>query len=324
MIALGYDVLDAPLGAMVSMNLLRLLSLKRVPRTAAIIEQMLEELKDLRRSQRHIYGLKQALRPFAAAFPDIRKVSYQNLALYLRALNVGGRRRDNIRASIVELFRYARKHGILDELRRSAAERIPQIKPGHEVLTWAPQEARLLLENACPIWLPCIAIGLFAGLRKSEILRLDWSAFKWELGVIAVQRRIARKSKVDRLVPIQPNLMSWLEPYPKIGPLYPGSFKTAENAYSLEMKRIRATAGLPRKDNANRHSFGSYRLAVTQSYDQVALEMGNSREKVRESYNDPKSPTEGLEYFAISRGGPENIITMPLPLEFIEQKRERV
>ena len=208
----------------------------------------------------------------------------------------------------------------LDELRRSVAERIPQIRPGHEIATWTPREARLLLEAVCPCWLPCVAIGLFAGLRTSEILRLDWSAFKWRLGVIAVQRKIAKKSKVDRLVPIQPNLLTWLERCSKIGPLYPGKFKTAENAYSREMNRIRARTGLPRKDNANRHSFGSYRLAVTKNYTQVALEMGNSPEKVRSNYNDPKAESEGLEYFAISRAAPENVITLPLALEFIGER----
>jgi integrase len=286
------------------------------PSTKEILHDMIEELKDLRRSDRHINGLRRDLAPFAAAFPDLRKVRYADLVDYDRGLNVGPRRRDNVRNARVQLFRYARRRGVLDEMRRTIAERIPQIKAGHDIATWTPADARLLLEAVCPCWLPCVAIGLFAGLRTSEILRLDWSAFKWELGVIAVQRKIARKSKVDRLVPIHPNLASWLEPYPKIGPLYPGKFKTSENAYSRELKRIRARTGLPRKDNANRHSFGSYRLAVTKSYSQVALEMGNSPEKVRSNYNDPKAESEGAEYFSISRHAPENIITIPLALEF--------
>jgi integrase len=288
----------------------------KAPSTAEILHDMLEELKDLRRSRRHIKGLRNALAPFAATFPDLRKVRHRDLVEYLRNKKVGPRRRDNIRNAIVQLSRYARRRDILDEARRSPAERLPLVKPGHDILTWTPAEARLLLEHVCPCWLPCVAIGLFAGLRTSEILRLDWSAFKWELGVIAVQRKIARKSKVDRLVPIQPCLMSWLEPYAKVGPLYPLKFKTAENHYSSEINRVRRLAGLTRKDNANRHSFGSYRLAVTKNYEQVAMEMGNSPAKVRENYNDPKTEAEGLEYFGISRSSPENIITLPLALEF--------
>lgn len=290
---------------------------RKAPGTEEILKDMLEELKDLRRSNRHIGGLRSALTPFAREFPDLRKVRHPDLVRYLRGLNVGPRRRDNVRNAIVQLSRYARRREILDELRRSPAERIPIIKPGHDVTTWTAQEARLLLEHVDPYWLPCVAIGLFAGLRKSEILRLDWSAFKWELGVIAVPRKIARKSRLDRLPPILPNLSTWLEPYRgRVGALYPGSMKTVENAYSREMNRVRRLTGLARKDNANRHSFGSYRLAVTKSYPDVALEMGNSPEKVRSNYNDPKAESEGLEYFTISRAAPENIITLPLALEF--------
>ena len=43
---------------------------------------------------------------------------------------------------------------------------------------------------------------------------------------------------------------------------------------------------------------GNYQQAA-KSYDQVALEMGNSPRKVREDYNDPKPETEGIAYFAL-------------------------
>jgi hypothetical protein len=65
------------------------------------------------------------------------------------------------------------------------------------------------------------------------------------------------------------------------------------------MNRLRKLLDLPRLDNANRHSFGSYRLATAKSYDQVALEMGNSARKVREDYNDPKPESEGIAYFGL-------------------------
>lgn len=287
------------------------------PSTADILGDMLQELADLGRSDRHIYGLKNILAPFAAEFPDLRKVRDEQLVKYLRELSVGPRRRDNVRDAIVQLSRYARRRDHLPEERRSVAERIARIKAGHDVVTWSIEEAELILEHVSPFWLPCEVVGLFAGLRKSEILRLDWSAFKWDMGVIAVTRKIARKSRVDRLVPIQPNLSTWLEPFRgRIGPLYPGHFKTIENAHSREMNRIRKATGIERKDNANRHSFGSYRLAVTKSYEQVAHEMGNSPRKVRENYNDPKAEAEGTAYFKLVRPGLDDVIPMPLALEF--------
>ena len=100
----------------------------------------------------------------------------------------------------------------------------------HDIVTWSPGEARLLLEYIPREWLPLEVIGLFAGLRRSEIFRLDWRDFKWHVRdsegrpapVIAVRRQIARKIRTDRLVPILQNLAAWLEPYRhRVGPLQP-------------------------------------------------------------------------------------------------------
>jgi integrase len=301
---------------------------RRIPSSQEILREMLEELSDLRRSQRHIVTLRGHLKPFVAAFPRIETVSDADIVAYLRRLSmrIGDRTRDNIRDSIVTLARYARRRNYLPEDRKSAAEKIRRIKPGQgEVATWSPGEAALLLENVSPRWLPIIAIGLFAGLRKSEILRLDWSAFKWDARnaddrpapFIAVKRTVARKIRIDRLIPIQPNLATWLAPYrDRIGPLYPGHFKTVDNGFSREMSRIRAATGLPRRDNAARHSYGSFRLAVIKSYEQVSIEMGNSPRKVKEFYNNPKSEAEGIAFFNLAPPSQENVIPMELPLRF--------
>jgi integrase len=62
---------------------------------------------------------------------------------------------------------------------------------------------------------------MFAGLRPSEILRLDWSMIKFDQGAIAVPRRVARKVRASQLVPIERNLMAWLGPYRELsGPVY--------------------------------------------------------------------------------------------------------
>src|SRR5437763_1295058 len=89
---------------------------------------------------------------FTRRLPNLRKVRDEDLTRYLRELNVGPRRRDNVRNAIVQLSRYARRRDILDEARRSVAERIPIIKAGHEVTTWTASEARLLLKEVCQCW----------------------------------------------------------------------------------------------------------------------------------------------------------------------------
>jgi integrase len=295
------------------------------PSTEAILEEMLGELAGLQRSEVHIYGLRNSLARFVEEFPRLGGVKERDIARHLSSLKVGQRRRDNILCAIIQLSRFARRRNYLPEDRRSAAEKVQRIRSGHDITTWTPAEARLLLEHVSPRWLPCLAIGLFAGLRTSEILRLDWGAFKWELQdhedrpapVIAVNGKVARKTRVSRLVPMQPNLVTWLEPYrDRVGPLYPGNFKTNENARCLETARLRRATGAARKDNALRHSFGSYRLAVTRDYKLVADEMGNSPRMIRESYNDPKPKGEGEAYFRLARPDFAKVIPMSLDLEF--------
>jgi integrase len=295
------------------------------PKSSDVLAELLGELHDLDRSTRHVNGLKWDLSPFCAEFPRIRKCREREISAWLRNRSVGPRRRDNLRDSIVELFRFAHRREYLRGFGPSEAEKVRKIKPGHDVVTWSPLEAELLLANVSPKWMPCLVLGLFAGLRKSEILRLDWSAFKWDLldrnaqsaPVIAVTRKIARKIRVDRLVPIGQNLLKWLAPYrDRVGPLYPGNFKTNENSCCRETARLRRATGLPRKDNANRHSFGTYRLAITKNYEQVALEMGNSARKVRENYNDPKPEPEAVRYFELAPPELEKVVPMSLALEF--------
>jgi integrase len=274
-----------------------------VPSSAQILDELLSDLREHQRSDRHCDGLRRDLEKFVAMFPKLQLAREDQISAYLRsasAANVGARRRDNLRDKIVQLFRFARRRGYLPEDRKSEAEKIGKIKPGHDVQTWTPHEAALLLEHISAKWLPWLALGLFAGLRTSEILRLDWSAVKFDEGVISISRKIARKIRISRLVRISENLAAWLAPFRDFsGAVYSGGFKTNENLKAAELNCLRKLLGLPRRDNANRHSFGSHRLAILKSFDQVALEMGNSARKVREDYNDPKSESEARKYFAL-------------------------
>jgi len=289
---------------------------RTVPDSKKILRELLVDLEDHQRSERHRAGLKRDLSRFVDEFPRLEIAREEMIASYIREIlaRAGPRRRDNVRDSIVQLFRFARRRGYLPEERKSEAEKIGKIKPGHDVLTWDVQEAALLLENISPRWLPWLVLGLFAGLRISEILRLDWSAVKFEQRVIAVSRSVARKIRISRLVPIQDNLAQWIAPFEReIGTIYPGNFKRNENEKGAEMNRPRLLLNLARRDNANRHSFGTYRLSVVKSCDQVALEMGNSPRKVREDYNDPKPESAGIAYFAL-RPAVEKTDIVPIAL----------
>jgi len=67
-------------------------------------------------------------------------------------------------------------------------------------------------------------------------------------------------------------------------------------------QKCAATAGVPWKQNVLRHSFCSYRLAVTSDVSKVALEAGNSVTMIHAHYKALVTEQAGKEWFAIMPG----------------------
>jgi integrase len=296
-------------------------ALQPAPGTPQILAELIADLRTAGREADYVAGLKRDLTPFAAAFPDLAACGSREIEQWLAGLGKAARRRDNVRDAIVTLFRYARKREWLQD-RRTAAEAVERIAEGGDVATWTPREMKLLLEHVSDRWLPFVALGAFAGMRTSEIFRLEWSAIRWERKVIAVHRRVARKVRIARLMPMSENLLAWLSPWREaVGALYPNkrthgvgtSWKTLELHKTGEVERLREKTGLLWKDNALRHSYGSYRLALTNDIGATALEMGTSAKMIRLHYHDPKEEADARAWFEISPPGAfDNVLSLPL------------
>src|SRR5262249_27616429 len=76
------------------------------------------------------------------------------------------------------------------------------------------------------------------------------------------------------------------------------------------IRRLAEKAGIVWKHNALRHSFISYRVALTQNIPQVALEAGNSVKLVNSNYRALVTPDEAKAWFAILPKTAENIVPM--------------
>jgi integrase len=150
-----------------------------------------------------------------------------------------------------------------------------------------------LLKSADQATLPVLAIGGFSGIRSAEIARLHWEDVLWDQGYIEVKARKA-KTKARRLVPIQPNLKSWLEPYR-------GSSGAVCNftCLSYRYEQLSQQAQVGWKVNALRHSYASYRLAQVQDAAKVALEMGNSPQMLFKHYRELVTPDAAGAWFSI-------------------------
>ena len=137
---------------------------------------------------------------------------------------------------------------------------------------WAPTDLEALLKAAPLELVPVLAIGAFAGLRTSELLRLSWPEIALERGFIEITAGKAKSSR-RRLVKIEPNLAEWLAPYAgHTGPVWALGWRSYHEATA----RLCGDLGLKWPENGLRHSFASYHLALFRDAPALALEMGHT------------------------------------------------
>ena len=152
---------------------------------------------------------------------------------------------------------------------------------------------RLLKTSGGHLATPFLAIAAFAGLRSSEISRLDWKNVNFERGFIEVRAETC-KTRARRLVPISDNLTAWLKPFAlPSGPVVP--YRGIANVFA----RIAVRAGVEWKKNALRHSFVSYRLAQTSDPARTALEAGHDQNILFRHYREVVTPQMSAKWFAI-------------------------
>src|SRR5262249_54860590 len=153
--------------------------------------------------ERHLSDLDYRLRHFAEEFDGklVAEITSAEIDHWLRSLNVGAQTRNHYRANVLQAFNFAVRSGYAptNPVEGATKAKVVGGRPG--ILT--VEEAARLLEAATPEILPFIAVGLFAGLRRAEIERLDWSEIDFESGLIEVTAAKA-KTAMRRFVTIQP------------------------------------------------------------------------------------------------------------------------
>lgn len=222
----------------------------------------------------------------------LSEITEQEIRAFVEKQGGSPRNRKNMRDAIVTVWRWARREGYLPRDMQTEAERVeaPVIKRAERIEIFTSEEMTKLLTAAASHIRPVIAICGFAGVRsQGEITRLRWEDVKWDRNVIDV----AGKTGERRFAPIQPNLAAWLSEFRSAtGPV------TAIQPDKAFLRTANA-AGIEWKHNGLRHSFGSYRVAMTKSVDQTSLEMGNSPRIVRKNYLEAVHEDQAAEWFGI-------------------------
>jgi integrase len=268
-------------------------------KVAELVTEFLEEKKKQGRSERHLETLKSHCKRFGdAVCMNIGSVTAGDVDLFLDSLKIGARTRDNIVNSINTLFEYAKRKRFLpsdhDEL-----SRVARLDNDHDgpIEIYTPEEMKTLLAAADESLVPFIAIGAFAGLRSSEIQRLDWQDVKFDSDCIIVQKgKVKQRGKSRRVVPMLPNLKSWLKIFAQTsGQIWPHSKPYLYEALST----VATGAKVVWKNNALRHSFVSYRVAQIKNIPQVAYESGNSPQIIDSNYRELVTEPDAKNWFAL-------------------------
>lgn len=260
-----------------------------------LVKELLRAKKADGVGERHLDDLESRLSYFTAKFDGqmIATITTKDIEEYLRKLPVVASTRNHHRAILVQAFNFAVKNGYATENPAATAAKAKVVNGPPGILSI--EQAARLLECSEPSILPFIAIGLFAGLRRAELQRLDWSEVDFQSGLIEVTAAKA-KTAMRRLVKIEPNLRAWLLPLRQIkGPIVaPENFRQLFN-------QTRILAGITDwPENALRHSFASYHLAHFKNAAATALELGHHDSRVTFAhYRELVRPREAARYWKL-------------------------
>lgn len=257
-------------------------------------------------SERYLGDIRSRLGRIAEAFrKDACDVTTSDLQAWLDAQKFAPQTYANFRRVAHLFFEFAVTRGYASDNPVAGVETLKIA--GGDVAIFSPQEIKTLIEHASPEFLPCLVIGAFAGLRSAEIERLKWEDVDQAGRCIIVGKRQS-KTASRRIVPVSENLASWLAPYAgRTGLIWAG----AHDAFYKAQQAVSHAAGIKWKSNALRHSYASYRFALTGDAGRVAGELGNSASIVHRHYRELVKPAEAERWFAVFSKRAENVLQLP-------------
>lgn len=195
----------------------------------------------------------------------------------------------NVLSDLAVFFKWciANEYLMADPTAKIERPRIPEKMPefisvdaARDLMTW--------LEDTHPDLAPYYALGLFAGLRPTEITRLTWEAVKDDHIRIAGEDS---KTRQHRIIEIMPNLAKWIAQYRATGPVCTRQYPTGP--------ALKSGRKYP-KDFA-RHSFATYHLALFESSEKTAFQLGHGLNPgmLLRHYRGLATRQESKDYFAI-------------------------
>lgn len=204
------------------------------------------------------------------------------------------RTRKNLFGTLTALLRFARKRRFISEDNAEVeAEFAKTRKVTPEIYT--PEELIKLFISYDVRYLPYIAVMAFGGSRRSEASSplLTEKEMLLDEKLIRLAPEIT-KTGAGRTLEIGDALMAWLKEFYKEGAVLKQTRVKPPRAEALAALNLRL------KDNALRHSFCSYHLALHRNSEMTADIAGNSPRMLKEHYKALVTKSAAEEWFAIT------------------------
>lgn len=168
-----------------------------------------------------------------------------------------------------------------------------------EIEIYTPEQSGKILhtiEKHDRALVPFVAISFFAGIRLSEMQRLDWSAIDLHENFIRLPAAIT-KTKQTRHIDISPTLAAWLTPYVresgKVVPCSPDVLRT-------RLEAVKTKHTVPTIKHGARHCFASYWLAEHGDINQLCRYLGHDDpETTFRHYAKAATKRDALKFHAI-------------------------
>lgn len=240
--------------------------------TDLLIEKFIATKIESGKKPRYVKALRSAYGNFSQSFGQrsFNEISKEEIEEWFKKQPFQPPTKRNYLRDLGMLAKFGMEEG---HCAANVIKRIPKpslIDKPVEIFTVA-EAARILFAGLqfTPSLVPYLAIGLFAGLRSSELETLDWKEINLFAKTIEVQAAKAKTSS-RRVVHISDNLVTWLQPHEK----QEGQIVTC--GWRDRLQKLAKQAGFEKwPNNVLRHSFGSYHLAHHQNAALTALEMGH-------------------------------------------------
>ena len=154
---------------------------------------------------------------------------------------------------------------------------------------------KLVQKSKYKTLIPYICIGLFSGLRPTEVERINWSNIHFDDNIISVEPN-QTKVKRSRHAELNNTLKSWLNISSKHKQIKPRNFQRLFKSFKKELNIEWIPDGL-------RHTYATYWLPINQNKDLLANYMGNSRSVIDKHYLKPALKQDAEKFWNLVPDG---------------------